>query len=70
MVFLLIKVGVCKKEAPGTSEMDSMANLGSRRVYIGVRLLSPLTHIYIYYRGDNQRTYIGVIISGRKRRYL
>ena len=65
-----VRVELLRLREPGTSEMDSMANLGSRRVYIGVRLLSPLTHIYIYYRGDKQRTYIGVIISGRKRRYL
>ena len=36
--------------------MDSMANLGSRRVYIGVRWLSPLIYIYIWVRGDTQRT--------------
>ena len=38
--------------------MDYTANLGSTRVYPGVRLLSLLPHIYIYIwvRGDTQRT--------------
>ena len=43
-------------EAPGTSEMGSTANLGSRRVYIGVRWLLPLPHVHIY-MGVNQRTF-------------
>ena len=32
-------------------------------------IITPNPYI-LEYRGDNQRTYIGVIISGRKRRYL
>ena len=47
--------------------MDSTANLGSSRVYPGVRWLPPLTHTYIYVWGGNQRKHRGVINSGRKK---
>jgi hypothetical protein len=49
--------------------MDYTANLGSRRGNQGVLLVSPLP-IYTYIMGDKLRTYIRVITSGRKRRYL
>ena len=47
--------------------MDSTANLGSSRVYPGVRCFTPLNRIYIYIWGGKQRTYIGVIVSGREK---
>ena len=40
-------------------------------MYLGrFPLIITLTHIYVYIWGDKQRTCIGVIISGSKRRYL
>ena len=36
--------------------MDYMANLGSMKVNVGVRWLSPLIYIYMWVRSDNQRT--------------
>jgi len=59
-------------EAPGTSEMDSTANLGSRRGTLSESecLLIITPNLYIYIRGDKQRTTRRVINSGRKRRYL
>ena len=47
--------------------MDSTANLGSSRVYPGVRCLPPLTHIYVYIYGVVNSGHIGVINSGRKK---